>query len=181
MHSWKVYVESVRKLRTAHRQPTWVHCAVHLQRFVVYVEMVYISDAHIPMNWRHDPRRPTSSSWLKWTSVRRPELNPQRSKVALPLRVNGATITAGWHCSGRTAASDVCGPQKVWKDHTWDGAAAAGLFKGFIMVYAMSIHIDSENIYPLWNGCGHNGPEVFKERQSETAISSVINPKDLNL
>lgn len=49
------------------------------------------------------------------------------------------------------------------------------------MVYAMSIHIDSENIYPLWNGCGHNGPEVFKERQSETAISSVISPGDLNL
>lgn len=49
------------------------------------------------------------------------------------------------------------------------------------MVYAQSIHIDSENIYPLWNGCGHNGPVFFKEIQSETAISSEITPENLNL
>lgn len=133
------------------------------------------------MNWRHVPRRLTCSSWLIWRPVRRPGLNPPTIKGGASLRVNWTTIRAGWHCSGRGAASDVCGPQEVWKDHTWDGAAAAGLFKGFIMVHAQSIHIDSENIYPLWNGCGHNGPVFFKERESETAISSVITPDNLNL
>ena len=38
------------------------------------------------------------------------------------------------------------------RHHTWDGGAAAGLFKGVLMESACSIHIGSDNIYPLWNG-----------------------------
>lgn len=91
----------------------------------------------------------------------------RRSKVLPSVCVNGAAITSGWHCSGRTATSDVCTSSEVWRDHTWDGAATAALLKGFIMASARSIHIGSENIYPLWNGWSHNGPVVFKESHSE--------------
>lgn len=47
------------------------------------------------------------------------------------------TSAGRWRCEGIT-------PGTV--------AATAGLFKGFIMASARSIHIGSENIYPLWNG-----------------------------
>lgn len=153
--------------------PTWVHHAVHLQSsFMIQLEMIQIPDAHIPMNWRHDPQRRTSSDWLSLRPTRSLGLNPPAIKGGAALCVNRATIRGGWHCSGRAAASDVCRPVEVWRYHTLDDAATAGLFKGFIMVSARSIHIGCENIYPLWNGWSNNEPVVFKEVQSETAISS---------
>lgn len=124
------------------------------------------------MNRRHDPLRLTPHDRLSLRPARWLELNPPRSKVVLSICVNGATIADGWHCSGRAATSDVCTPAEVWKYRTWDGATTARLFKGFIMVSARSIHIGSENIYPLWNGWSNNGPVVFKDGHSETAISS---------
>lgn len=89
---------------------TWVDHSVDLQRpFVVHLKGIHVPDTHIPSNRRH--LRPIPSIRMSGgTRVLGGLISPQRSKVTLFGGVNGATINAGWHWSGRAATSDVCRP-----------------------------------------------------------------------
>ena len=157
---------------------TWVHHVVHLQRpFVKHLEMIEIPDAHIPMNCRHDPVRVAPGGGLSLRAVcLRSGLNPPRDQRCCCSDVR----MCEWGGHQRRLALQR--PRSNFRrlprgggvnaSHLGAGAVA-GRFKGVLMESACSIHIGSENIYPLWNGWSNNGPVAFKEAASQAAISST--------
>lgn len=95
----------------------------------------------------------------------RPYKPPRRSKVRGAEYVWTARPSwGGWHCRSRAATSDVCGTGRgVKASHLRGRSHRCSLYRPD-NGNASSIHIGSENIYPLWNGWSNNGPVVFKER-----------------
>lgn len=56
---------------------TWVAHVAHLSNsIVIHLERIQLPDAHIPMNWRHDPHCYTSTERLSLRPVRSVGLNP---------------------------------------------------------------------------------------------------------